>query len=69
MTASEAKKIIKTALEARKLPFSKLTARTISFIDLARASCLFVKIHGWQPSPQWTDLQQVAKQHGFCVEA
>jgi len=66
---SEAKKIIKTELEARNLSFSKLSARTISFIDLARASCVFVKVHGWQPNAQWDDLQSLAKQHGFCIEA
>lgn len=68
MTPNEAKKIIKAELERRTLPFTKLTAKTIGFQDLARGECIFVKIHGWQPNGQWSELKATAKQNGFCIE-
>jgi hypothetical protein len=51
------------------LPAYKLTAKTISFMDLARGSKLFVKIHNWKPSPLWDELQKVAKDNGFLIQA
>lgn len=69
MTTHKAKKIIKAELDKRKLPYSKLTARTISFTDLAREKCIFVKIHGWEPSKEWNDLKTVAVENGFRIEA
>ena len=68
-TPADAKRIIEAALTARKLPFTKLTARTVGFQDLARADCIFVKIHGWTPNPVWEELKLIAKQHHFCIEA
>ena len=50
------------------MPFTKLTARTVNFTDLARASCIFVKIHGWQPNPVWVELKRIAVAHGFHIE-
>jgi hypothetical protein len=78
LTPAGAKKIIKAELEKRNLPYTKLTAKTISFSDLARASCIFVKIHGWsslatssiavgEPSA-WSQLKEVAIQNGFRIE-
>jgi len=69
MTTSQAKTIIKQAIESRGLQFAKLTAKTVDFTDLARCSRIFVKVHGWQPNPAWSDLQAIAKTNGFCVEA
>ncbi len=69
MTPAQAKKIIAAELQARYLPYTKLTARTIDFSDLARASCIFVTIHGWQPNPQWEELRKVAVANGFRIEA
>jgi hypothetical protein len=63
------KKIMQQELVARNLPFTKLTARTIDFSDLARATCVFVKIYGWQPNPVWSELRAVAVQNGFRIEA
>ena len=68
MTNNEAKKIIAKKLSDLNLPTFKLTAKTIDFSDLARASKLFVKIHGWQPSPLWDNLQKVAKENGFLIQ-
>jgi hypothetical protein len=69
MSPSQAKKIIQAELEKHNLPYEKLTARTISFSDLARASCVFVKIHGWQPNPAWEELRAVAVANGFRIES
>ena len=69
VTASQAKKIVKSELERRNLPFTKLTAKTIDFTDLARASCVFVKIHGWQPNPAFDEIRAVAVANGFRIEA
>jgi hypothetical protein len=69
ITAHRAKTIIREELERRGLPFTKLTARTVGFQDLARADCIFVQVHGWQPSPVWDELRNVAVQHGFRIEA
>lgn len=69
MTVNEAKWLIKAELERRKLPYTKLTARTIDFTDLARASCVFVKVHGWVPNPQWTELKAIAVANGFRIES
>jgi hypothetical protein len=68
MTNSGAKKVIAEKLNSLGLPAYKLTAKTISFMDLARGSKLFVKIHGWQPSPLWDELQKVAKDNGFLIQ-
>ena len=68
MTNNEAKKIITKKLIDLNLPAYKLTAKTVDFSDLARASKLFVKIHGWKPSPLWNDLQKVAKENGFLIQ-
>jgi hypothetical protein len=68
MTNNEAKKIISNKLNELNLPAFKLTAKTIDFTDLARASKLFVKIHGWKPSPLWVDLQKTAKENGFLIQ-
>lgn len=68
MTTHQAKKIISNKLNELGLPSYKLTAKTIDFIDLARTSKLFVKIHGWKPSPLWEDLQQIAKTNGFLIQ-
>jgi len=68
MTNNAAKKIIAEKLASLELPAYKLTAKTIDFTDLARASKLFIKIHGWKPSPLWDDLQKVAKENGFLIQ-
>jgi hypothetical protein len=69
MTPLRAKKIIKLKLDELGLKYEKLTARTINFSDLTRASCVFVKVHGWKPNPQWEILQLLAKNNDFRVEA
>lgn len=69
MKINEAKRIIKNELDRLNLPYDKITAQTISFSDLARDSCIFVSIHGWQPNPKWSDIKKLAKDNGFVVEA
>lgn len=68
MTATEAKRIIKSALDEKGLLYTKLTARTTDFTDLARAKCVFVKIHGWVGGPRWDELRDIAVQNGFRIE-
>ena len=69
MTPYKAKQIIKSELGELGLPYTKLTARTVGFSDLARTSCIFVKVHGWKPGPAWGALETLAVEHGFRVEA
>jgi hypothetical protein len=68
MTPAQAKKIVADALKCRGVSYTKLTARTVSFMDLGRGSRLFVKIHGWQPSPVWGDVEIIARNAGFSIE-
>jgi hypothetical protein len=51
LTPAMAKKHLAAFLAAEKLPFTKLTAKTVDFTDLARASKVFVTVHGWAPAP------------------
>ena len=70
MTTHQAKKLVKSWLENNvKDTTFKLTARTVDFTDLARGGCIFVKVHGWKPNPLWFNLQNIAKENGFRVEA
>jgi hypothetical protein len=64
-----AKKIIETALRDRGLAFTKLTARTVDSPDLARPKVILLTIHGWKPSPLWSEIAEVARVNGFRVEA
>lgn len=66
ITFNCAKKLIRSALSARGLE-NKLTAKTIDFSDLARASCVFVTVHGWRPDPLAAELERLAGEHGFRV--
>jgi hypothetical protein len=68
MKTSEAKRIIANGLAVLHHQPYKLTAKTISFQDLARADCIFVKIHGWMPSPDWSALDNLARGNGFRIE-
>ena len=68
LTPTMAKAIIHDELTNRNLPFTKLSARTIDFSDLASAQCIFVKIHGWQPNPAWSELRKIAVKYGFRIE-
>jgi len=70
MTPQAAKSIIFKALkDLGHNPFQyKLTARTIDFSDLARSACVFVRVQGWEPHPDWLLLKAEAKRHGFCIE-
>lgn len=69
LTPNAAKRIVQRWLDSEALPYTKLAAKTVSFADLARDSCIFVKVHGWKPNPAWVVLDQVAKRNGFRVEA
>ena len=68
MKTNEMKTAVKTWLAQKGLDH-KVTARTIDFTDLARASKVFVKVHGWKPDQSWLELETLAKKNGFCVEA
>lgn len=67
MLICQAKQFTESKLRELKLPFKKLTARTVYFTDLARGSCVFVKIHGWKPSPLFGELSHFAAVHGFRI--
>jgi len=69
MTPAQAKKITKEALDCRGMAHTKITARTISFSDLARGSMVFVTVQGSQPSPCWNDVNFIARNAGFRIEA
>jgi hypothetical protein len=68
MTPREAAKTLKAELVRRVLPFNKISAKTVEFTDLARARAIFVKIHGWLPSPYADELKAFGKANGFNVE-
>ena len=68
MTANDAKELLKAELVEKNLPYTKLTARRGRFADPAHASCIYVRIHGWEPHPAWDHLQQFAFQNGFSIE-
>ena len=68
ITTNKAKKEIKEFLDNNNLQYDKLTARTISFSDLARGSCIFVKIHGWKPHELWGNMKMFAISKGFRIE-
>jgi hypothetical protein len=69
VSTHEAKKITREALDRLALPYTRLSARTVDFTDLARASAVFVTVHGWQPSPRWEELKADTKGKGFILEA
>lgn len=65
---AQAKKAISNEMRRLGLPQCRLSARTIGFSDLARASMIFVRIHGWNPDPRAQDIENVARAGGFGVE-
>ena len=68
ITIYEAKDIVREFLKKNFIGYDKLTGKVVSFSDLARASCIFVTIHGWKPSPKAKELDQLASEAGFRVE-
>lgn len=72
MTPNQAKNTIKAELLALSIPYTRLSARTINFSDLARATCIFVTIHGWEAGYQsgawYKHLRELAVQNGFRIE-
>lgn len=71
MTPRQASKIIQAKLHELGLDY-KTSAHTISFSDLARASCIFVRIHNWNPGKRgqhWEALELVANRNDFCIES
>jgi len=67
ITIQAAKKIVQSFLTLHNLDY-RLTAKTVGFMDLTRGRSIFVKVHGWKPSPLWDELEALAHQHHFCVE-
>jgi len=66
-----AKKDLTQKLKDAKIEYRKLTARTVSFEDLARASAIFVTIHGAK-FPQGFTLQNFGvpkpSEGGYIIE-
>ena len=46
MNMNEAKKDFAARLKAAGIPFTKITGKTVSFSDLARATPIFLEVHG-----------------------
>ena len=67
ITVRQAKKLLESFMNERGLPFTKLTGRTVSFQDLARGSGIFITVHGWIRSPEWSKVKEFAKDNGFFV--
>ncbi len=67
VTVHGAKRIINTML-GHNGRSHRLTARRIGFEDLARGSCVFVKIHDWEPDLLAGELETLARMHGFRLE-
>jgi len=44
------------------------TGSALPVTDLARASRIFVKIHGWHPNPVWSELKRLVAAQGFLIE-
>jgi len=68
MTIPQAKKIVKGFLDANEMPYTRLIGKTVNFVNLARCSCIFIRVHGWKPNSKWAELQSLATQNGFRVE-
>lgn len=68
VTPASAKAAVRKMLQKYGYPSYRLSARTVSFQDLARANCVFVTIHGWQPDPDAADLTQEAREAGFRLD-
>lgn len=74
-TARQAAALVRQWLRLRSLGPYRVTARTISFSDLARASRIFVTIHGnmalaWSPV-EWRQYEAMRRQAaglGFNLE-
>lgn len=69
ITPRQAKEIIRQRLAELNLPTFHLSAKTIDFTDLARARCIFVKVHNWVPNPMYRELDLTARVNGFRIEA
>ena len=72
MPTLECKKTAAIILRGAGFTFTKLTAHTVSFTDLARADCVFVKVHGLKPVDgiygAWDLARAYAREHGFRLE-
>ena len=68
---NECKKTAAIILNGCGISFTKLSAKTVSFQDLARADCVFVKVHGLNLglSGAFGLAQATAKEHGFRIQA
>jgi hypothetical protein len=64
---AEAKKIVRRWLDGKGMD-NRITANTVSFQDLARADCIFVKVHKWKAGSLWLELKKLAIANGFRVE-
>lgn len=69
ITKGKAKGLVSAFLDEHGLQYARLSAKTVGFADLARGEAIFVCVHGWTPSPKWSELKQLARENGFFVEA
>jgi len=64
---NKAKNIIKKALSDNNFS-NRVTGKTVGFSDLARSTCIFVTVHGWNPNPFAGDLEKLGRENGFRVD-
>ena len=67
MTPKEAKRLVNEWLHKNGCAGEAVRARTVSFSDLARDSCVFVTVQGWQANPLGESLINLGIRHGFRI--
>jgi hypothetical protein len=68
VTINEAKKLVKDWLQKNNFKYP-VKGRTISFSDLGYGDRIFIKVVGWEPHPKWSELEEIGKKNGFCIES
>ena len=66
--ANECKKTAAIILRGCGVNYDRLTAREVGFEDLARASRVFVKVHGIKPGGAPNLACATARDHGFTLQ-
>ena len=69
---NEHKKTAAIILKGCGIAYDKLSAKTVGFSDLARADCVFVKVHGGRAADgiyaAFDFAKATAKDHGFRLQ-
>ena len=65
---NEARKLVKDWLQKNNFSYT-VRGRTISFSDLGYGDRIFIRVVGWVPNAKWSELEEIGKKNGFCVES